>query len=173
LKRLTPQNIVIGGAAGAFPPMIGWAVATSGISLESVLMFSLIFLWTPPHFWALALFIRGDYENARVPMLTVTHGRRSTRNHIFFYTVVLALFAFFTSFTSLGGWIYLTTAVVLNSIFVKMSFNIWMREEKEAELDNFRVERRFFRFSLIYLFLQFGSILFDLGLGTSFSWSLV
>jgi protoheme IX farnesyltransferase len=170
---LTPQNIVIGGAAGAFPPMIGWAVATSGISAESVLMFSLIFLWTPPHFWALALFIRGDYENARVPMLTVTHGRRSTRNHIFFYTVVLALFAFLTSFTSLGGWIYLTTAVVLNSIFVKMSFNIWMREEKEAELDNFRVERRFFRFSLIYLFLQFGSILFDLGLGTSFSWSLV
>ena len=100
LKRWTPQNIVIGGAAGAFPPMIGWAVATSGISVESVLMFSLIFLWTPPHFWALALFIRDDYEKARVPMLTVTHGRRSTRNHIFFYTISLALFALFTSFTS-------------------------------------------------------------------------
>lgn len=164
---------MIGGAAGAFPPMIGWAVATSGISVESVLMFSLIFLWTPPHFWALALFMRGDYENARVPMLTVTHGRRSTRNHIFCYTVVLASFAFCTSFTSLGGWIYLVTAVVLNSIFVKMSFDIWMREENEAEVDNFRVERRFFRFSLIYLFLQFGSILVDLGLGTNFSWSLV
>ena len=173
LKRLTPQNIVIGGAAGAFPPMIGWAVATSGISVESVLMFSLIFLWTPPHFWALALFMRGDYENARVPMLTVTHGRRSARNHIFCYTVVLALFAFCTSFTSLGGWIYLVIAVVLNSIFVKMSLDIWMREDNEAELDNFRVERRFFRFSLIYLFLQFGSILVDLGLGTNFSWSLV
>ena len=82
LKRWTPQNIVIGGAAGAFPPMIGWAVATGGISLESVLMFALIFVWTPPHFWALALFMRNDYDDAKIPMLTVTHGRRSTRNHI-------------------------------------------------------------------------------------------
>ena len=173
LKRKTPQNIVIGGAAGAFPPMIGWAVATSGISVESVLMFSLIFLWTPPHFWALALFIRDDYEKARVPMLTVTHGRRSTRNHIFFYTISLALFALFTSFTSLGGWVYLGTAIVLNSLFIAMAFNIWVRGDHEAEEDNFSVERRFFRYSLVYLFLQFGSILVDRGLGTNFSWGLL
>ncbi len=82
LKRWTPQNIVIGGAAGAFPPVIGWAVATGGVSVEAVLMFALIFMWTPPHFWALALFMRGDYDAAGVPMLTVTHGRRVTRNHI-------------------------------------------------------------------------------------------
>tara|TARA_B100001121_G_scaffold306681_1_gene326637 strand:- start:265 stop:1206 length:942 start_codon:yes stop_codon:yes gene_type:complete len=173
LKRWTPQNIVIGGAAGAFPPMIGWAVATSGISLESFLMFLLIFLWTPPHFWALALFMQGDYENARVPMLTVTHGKRSTRNHIFFYTVLLALFALFTSFTTLGGWVYLGTAIGLNSIFVGMAFNIWMRGDYEAEVDNFKVERRFFRYSLIYLFLQFGAILIDRGLGTNFSWGFL
>ena len=82
LKRWTPQNIVIGGAAGAFPPMIGWAAATGGVSLESVLMFALIFMWTPPHFWALALFMKSDYDDAGVPMLTVTHGRRATRVHI-------------------------------------------------------------------------------------------
>ena len=173
LKRWTPQNIVIGGAAGAFPPMIGWAVATSGISLESILMFSLIFLWTPPHFWALALFMRDDYENARVPMLTVTHGRRSTRNHIFFYTILLALFALFTSFTALGGWVFLGTSIALNSIFVVMAFNIWMRDDSDAEGDNFKVERRFFRYSLIYLFLQFGSVLVDHGLGTNFSWGFL
>ncbi|MDH5797127.1 MAG: heme o synthase, partial [Paracoccaceae bacterium] len=90
LKRWTPQNIVIGGASGAFPPMIGWAAATGGISLESVLMFALIFMWTPPHFWALALFMKEDYSNAGVPMLTVTHGRRATRNHILVYTLLLA-----------------------------------------------------------------------------------
>ena len=167
------RNIVIGGAAGAFPPMIGWAVATSGISMESVLMFSLIFLWTPPHFWALALFMRGDYETARVPMLTVTHGRRSTRNHILFYTILLAVFALFTSITSLGGWVYLGTAIVLNAVFVTMAFKIWVRDEPEAEADNFKVERNFFRYSLMYLFLQFGSILVDLGLGTSFSWGFL
>ena len=141
--------------------------------MESVLMFSLIFLWTPPHFWALALFMRGDYETARVPMLTVTHGRRSTRNHILFYTILLAVFALFTSITSLGGWVYLSTAIVLNAIFVTMAFKIWVRDEPEAEADNFKVERNFFRYSLMYLFLQFGSILVDLGLGTNFSWGFL
>jgi hypothetical protein len=90
LKRWTPQNIVIGGAAGAFPPMIGWAAATGGVSIEAVLMFALIFMWTPPHFWALALFMRSDYDDAGVPMLTVTHGRPATRAHILAYTVLLA-----------------------------------------------------------------------------------
>ena len=90
LKRWTPQNIVIGGAAGAFPPMIGWAAATGGVSVESVLMFALIFMWTPPHFWALALFMKSDYADAGVPMLTVTHGRPATRRHILAYTLLLA-----------------------------------------------------------------------------------
>ncbi|MCZ7676430.1 MAG: heme o synthase [Roseovarius sp.] len=90
LKRWTPQNIVIGGAAGAFPPMIGWAAATGGIGIEAVLMFALIFMWTPPHFWALALFMKTDYHDAGVPMLTVTHGRKVTRAHILVYTVLLA-----------------------------------------------------------------------------------
>ena len=103
LKRITPQNIVIGGAAGAFPPMIGWAAATGDISTASVLMFCLTFLWTPPHFWALALFVRMDYDNATVPMLTVTHGRRATRVHILVYTVLLALFAIGLGFTQVGG----------------------------------------------------------------------
>lgn len=91
LKRLTPQNIVIGGAAGAFPPIIGWAVVTGNIGFESLLMFALIFVWTPPHFWSLALFMKDDYDNANVPMLTVTNGRRSTRNHIFVYSLALAV----------------------------------------------------------------------------------
>ena len=117
--------------------------------------------------------MRDDYENARVPMLTVTHGRRSTRNHIFFYTILLALFALFTSFTALGGWVFLGTSIVLNSIFVVMAFNIWIRGDHDAEGDNFKVERMFFRYSLIYLFLQFGSILVDHGFGTNFLWGFL
>ncbi|MGB2202159.1 MAG: heme o synthase, partial [Pseudooceanicola atlanticus] len=103
LKRWTPQNIVIGGAAGAFPPMIGWAVVTGGVSIESVLMFALTFMWTPPHFWALALFMKSDYEEAGVPMLTVTHGRRTTRRHVLAYTILLAPVAIGLGFTSIGG----------------------------------------------------------------------
>ncbi|MDH5454231.1 MAG: heme o synthase, partial [Paracoccaceae bacterium] len=107
LKRATPQNIVIGGAAGAFPPMIGWAVATGGVSLESVMMFALIFMWTPPHFWALALFMKDDYSKAGVPMLTVTHGRKVTRAHILAYTLLLAPVALGAGFTAIGGPLYL------------------------------------------------------------------
>ncbi len=103
LKRATPQNIVIGGAAGAFPPMIGWAVSTGGVSVESVLMFALIFLWTPPHFWALALFRNDDYTAAGVPMLPVTAGDRVTRNHILGYALVLAPAALAIGVTSIGG----------------------------------------------------------------------
>lgn len=111
LKRWTPQNIVIGGAAGAFPPMIGWAAATGGVSVESVLMFCLTFMWTPPHFWALALFMRKDYDNADVPMLTVSHGRRATRVHILAYTVLLAILAVAAGFTSIGGPVYILSLI--------------------------------------------------------------
>ncbi len=164
LKRWTPQNIVIGGAAGAFPPMIGWAAATGGVSVESVLMFALIFMWTPPHFWALALFMRNDYDDAKVPMLTVTHGRRSTRKHIFVYTVLLAVLAMAAGFTSLGGLVYIVTAVVLNVMFLIGAWRILNRNEDDSEQDNFAVERKFFRLSLAYLFLHFGAILLEAGL---------
>ncbi|MCJ7873037.1 heme o synthase [Phaeobacter sp. J2-8] len=163
LKRWTPQNIVIGGAAGAFPPMIGWAAATGGISVKSVLMFCLTFMWTPPHFWALALFMRGDYDAAKVPMLTVTHGRKSTRAHILVYTLLLAVLAISISFTGAGGPIYLIVSVVLNALFIKGAFAIWRRDETQAEADDFRAERRFFKLSLLYLFLHFGAILAEAG----------
>ena len=161
LKRATPQNIVIGGAAGAFPPVIGWIIATGSFSVEAWLMFALIFMWTPPHFWALALFMRSDYDDADVPMLTVTHGRPSTRRHILAYTVLLAVLAVGTGFTAIGGYIYLTFAVVLNALFLLGAFRIWQRDEVAAEGDNYRVERKFFRLSLYYLFLHFGAILIE------------
>ncbi|PZR00304.1 MAG: protoheme IX farnesyltransferase [Cereibacter sphaeroides] len=164
LKRLTPQNIVIGGAAGAFPPMIGWAVATGGISIESVLMFALIFMWTPPHFWALALFMKEDYHKAGVPMLTVTHGRRATRRHILVYTILLAPVALAAAFTSIGGPVYLAISVALNAGFLWGAWRIWQREEAAAESDNYQVEKAFFRFSLYYLFLHFGAFLLQVAL---------
>ncbi|WP_425074011.1 heme o synthase [Sagittula sp. S175] len=163
LKRATPQNIVIGGAAGAFPPMIGWAAATGEISTASVLMFCLTFLWTPPHFWALALFVRMDYDNATVPMLTVTHGRKATRTHILVYTILLAAFAIGLGFTQVGGPIYLATALVLNALFLKGAFDIWRRDEAASEADNFKTEKSFFKLSLLYLFAHFGAILVEAG----------
>jgi protoheme IX farnesyltransferase len=161
LKRWTPQNIVIGGAAGAFPPVIGWAVATGGVSIESVLMFALIFMWTPPHFWALALFMRSDYDDAGVPMLTVTHGRRATRAHILAYTVLLVPVSLGLAFTSVGGPVYLALALALNAWFLKGAVAIWRRDEATAEADSYRVEKDVFRFSLSYLFLHFGALLVD------------
>lgn len=161
LKRSTPQNIVIGGAAGAFPPLIGWVVATGSMSIEGWLMFALIFMWTPPHFWALALFMRSDYDDAGVPMLTVTHGRPSTRRHILIYTALLFILAIGAGFTSIGGPIYLLAAAVLNTLFLKGAYDIWRRDEVKAEADDYAVERKFFKLSLLYLFLHFGAILFE------------
>ena len=155
LKRLTPQNIVIGGAAGAFPPMIGWAVATGQVSTESLMMFMLIFLWTPPHFWALALFMNDEYTEAGVPMLTVTHGENKTRRHILIYTFLLVPVAIGLAFTSIGGLIYLVTAVILNIRFVSGAWDLTKRDENVPKLDNNLKERKFFRQSLSYLFLHF------------------
>ncbi len=159
LKRATPQNIVIGGAAGAFPPMIGWAVATGTVTIESVLMFALIFMWTPPHFWALALFVKTDYGDAKVPMLTETHGRRVTRNHVLVYTLLLVPVAVGIAFTSIGGPIYLTTAIVLNGWFLKGAYDLWRRDEAVAEADKYAVEKRVFKVSLYYLFGHFTALL--------------
>lgn len=169
LKRWTPQNIVIGGAAGAFPPMVGWAAATGGVSIESVLMFALIFVWTPPHFWALSLFMNDDYTKAGVPMLTVTHGKRVTRNNILGYTVLLAAVAVVTAFTSIGGPVYLLTALVLNAMFLRGAYGLWRREEAAAMADKYADERKFFRLSLVYLFAHFAALLVDAALrGFSF-----
>ncbi|MDZ7907282.1 MAG: heme o synthase [Gemmobacter sp.] len=164
LKRSTPQNIVIGGAAGAFPPMIGWAAATGSVSLEACLMFLLIFMWTPPHFWALALFMNGDYEKAGVPMLTVTHGKRVTRNHILAYTVALVPVAIGAGFTAIGGPVYLAVSAVLNLGFLWGAWRIWQRDETQAEADGYATEKSVFKFSLLYLFLHFGAFLAEAAL---------
>lgn len=164
LKRWTPQNIVIGGAAGAFPPMVGWAAVTGDIALESVLMFCITFMWTPPHFWALTLFMKSDYKDAGVPMLNVTHGRRVTRNHILAYTILLALVTLGIAFTSVGGWIYLAMAVVMNAVFIIGAIRIWLRSDADSDADEHKVEKRFFYFSLTYLFLLFGAILAETAL---------
>ena len=164
LKRSTPQNIVIGGAAGALPPMIDWVCATGSVGIEAWLMFALIFMWTPPHFWALALFMRSDYDDAGVPMLTVTHGRRVTRVHILVYTAFLFVFAIATAATSIGGPICLTAAVILNVLFLKGAFDIWRRDEAASEADDYRTEKAFFKLSLLYLFLHFGAILAEAAL---------
>ena len=159
LKRATPQNIVIGGAAGAFPPMIGWVVATGHVGIEAVLMFALIFMWTPPHFWALALFMNDDYTRARVPMLTVTHGRRVTRAHVIVYTLALVPVALGAGLTSIGGPVYLVLALALNAVFVAGALRLWRRDEAQAEADRYRAEKRFFTFSLLYLFGHFAAFL--------------
>jgi heme o synthase len=164
LKRITPQNIVIGGAAGAFPPMIGWVCATGSVSIEAVLMFALIFMWTPPHFWALALFMKGDYHTAGVPMLTVTHGRKSTRLHVLVYTILLVPVAVGAALTSLGGPLTLAVTLALNAWFVLGAYRIWRRDEAVAEADKYAVEKAFFRFSLLYLFLHFSAYLVEAAL---------
>lgn len=166
LKRSTPQNIVIGGAAGAFPPMVGWVAATGSVSVEAALMFMVIFMWTPPHFWALALFMKEDYHTAGVPMLTVTHGRRETRRQILIYTVLLAPVGIWAALTSIGGPFTLAVSVVLNAIFLKGAWDIYARTEEQAEGDKYLVEKKVFKFSLAYLFVHFTAFLIEAALKT-------
>lgn len=161
LKRSTPQNIVIGGAAGAFPPMIGWAVATGGVSIESILMFGLIFMWTPPHFWALALFMNDDYSKAGIPMLPVTHGKRETRKQILIYTVLLVPVALVLAFTQIGGPVYFAVSLILNAMFLFGAWKLYRREEGDAVSDRYATERVFFKLSLFYLFLHFVALLIE------------
>jgi protoheme IX farnesyltransferase len=159
LKRSTPWNIVIGGASGAFPPMIGWMAVTGDISLAPVLMFGLVFMWTPPHFWSLSLFMNDDYTRAKVPMLPVTHGRTVTRQQILAYTLLLVPVSLMLAFSPVGGPVYLIIALALNLAFVKGAMRVWRREEEAAVADRFAVERRFFRLSLMYLFGLFAGLL--------------
>ncbi len=154
LKRRTPQNIVIGGAAGAFPPMIGWAAVGGEVAWASVVLFAIIFLWTPPHFWALALYKRGDYDKAGVPMLPVVAGRRTTSWQILAYTVALLPVTLAPCFIGLSGAIYGAGALALGLIFLGYAVSV-IRDVGE------RSARRMFPFSILYLFLIFVLLLVD------------
>ncbi len=159
LKRRTAQNIVIGGAAGAFPPLIGWAAATGNVAMLPVLLFALIFLWTPPHFWALALFVKTDYANAGVPMLPVVAGERVTRVQIGIYTVPMVAAAIAPWAMGLVGNIYGWTAIALNLVVAALALQVSLRQSQPG--DTMQPEKRLFKFSILYLFLMFGAVIAD------------
>ena len=152
LKRRTPQNIVIGGAAGAFPPMIGWAAVTGDIGLGGVALFALIFMWTPPHFWALSLYKRGDYQEAGIPMLPVVAGTRETKRQILLYTLLLAPVSLSPFFLGVAGPVYAGTAAALGLVFIGLAWQV-RRATDEARAP------RLFRFSILYLFVLFATML--------------
>ena len=154
LKRRTPQNIVIGGAAGSFPPMVGWAAVTGGVDLAAVHLFAIIFLWTPPHFWALALLIQKDYERAGVPMLPVVATRAHTVRQIFIYSLALVALSLALIFTSAAGLVYLVSVSVLGCIFIGLA---WVLLRKEAA----RHARRLYLYSLLYMMLLFVAVAAD------------
>ncbi len=154
LKPLTPQNIVIGGASGAMPPVLGWAAMRGEVGPEALMMCLIIFLWTPPHFWALALYRVEDYRKSGLPMLPVTHGSDFTRLNVVLYTLVLFASTLLPFITGMSGWIYLGSAVVLGLIFIAYGVALW-REYSDA------LARRTFRFSILYLSLLFAALLVD------------
>ncbi len=159
LKRRTPQNIVIGGAAGAFPPLIGWAAATGDTAMLPVLLFALIFLWTPPHFWALSLFVRSDYAKAGVPMLPVVAGARATRLQILLYTPPMAAAAIAPWPLGLAGALYGTVAAAFSLVFLALAVRVAVNRATEpAEMGP---EKRLFAFSVLYLFVLFGALVLD------------
>ena len=154
LKRTTPYNIVIGGAAGAFPPLIGWAVSTNSIGIEGILLFLLIFLWTPPHFWSLCLITKNDYSITKVPMLTETHGVEATKLQIFIYSIILSIPSILISFSSIGGLIYLISSIFLNVIFIFNAY-VLLINSKNLKKHLFVMEKRLFLYSIFYLFVTF------------------
>jgi protoheme IX farnesyltransferase len=159
LKRRTAQNIVIGGAAGAFPPLIGWAAATGDVTALPALLFAIIFLWTPPHFWALSLFVRTDYANAGVPMLPVVAGLPSTRRHVLLYTLPMIAAALAPWAMGLVGWIYGFAAIALNALFLVLATAVAMNRATEPSA--MAPEKRLFAFSILYLFALFGALVAD------------
>jgi protoheme IX farnesyltransferase len=159
LKRRTPQNIVIGGAAGAFPPVIGWAAVTGHVGLLPALLFALIFLWTPPHFWALSLFVRSDYAAAGVPMLPVVAGARATRRQILLYSLPMAAAAIAPWPLGLAGPFYGIVASAFSLVFVGIAVQVWMSHA--AEPADMKAEKRLFAFSILYLFGVFGALVAD------------
>ena len=170
LKRRTPQNIVIGGAAGAFPPMIGWAVATAGVSIEAVLMFLLIFLWTPPHFWVLALFAKDDYTGAGVPMLPVVRGDAAARRMIFAYSASLIPVSLLIAFSGIGGPTFFAVSLIANFMFTARSLQLLRRGEAASKSDGWKAEKGFFNLSLGYLFFSFGALAIDAALRSGSDW---
>ncbi|WP_380872581.1 protoheme IX farnesyltransferase [Sphingomonas sp. DBB INV C78] len=159
LKRRTPQNIVIGGAAGAFPPLIGWAAATGHVDMLPVLLFTIVFLWTPPHFWALSLFVRTDYANAGVPMLPVVAGTKTTRTQVLLYTLPMVAAAVAPWPMGLTGAIYGVAAVALSGLFLLLSARVaFNRETDQAKM---KPERQLFAYSIVYLFVLFGALVAD------------
>jgi protoheme IX farnesyltransferase len=158
LKRSTPQNIVIGGAAGAFPPMVGWAAVTGTLSWESFALFLIIFLWTPPHFWALALYKQGDYGAAGIPMMPNVAGEASTKRQILAYSIVLAAAGMLPVLLGFSGWLYGAAAIVLGASFVWLAIRLF-RAPDGADMR--RAARSLFTYSLSYLFVLFLALLTD------------
>jgi heme o synthase len=154
LKPLTPQNIVIGGASGAMPPVLGWAAVTGGVTHDALLLFLIIFAWTPPHFWALALYRKKEYERAGIPMLPVTHGDRFTRLHVLLYTVILVAVTTLPFATRMSGLVYLVAAVGLGGLFLIYAARIWLAYSDE-------LAKKTFRYSILYLSLLFAALLVD------------
>lgn len=154
LKPRTPQNIVIGGASGAMPPVLGWAAVTGEVSADALILFLIIFAWTPPHFWALALYRTEDYARAGLPMLPVTHGSEYTRLSVLLYTLILFAVTLLPFATRMSGWIYLVSAIALGGVFLHYAWKLY-RSYSDA------LARRTFKFSILYLFLLFGALLTD------------
>ena len=160
LKRRTPQNIVIGGAAGAFPPMIGWAIVSGSVTLESFILFLIIFMWTPPHFWALALYRCGDYEKAGIPMMPVVAGIRATKIQILAYSALLAPVTLLPVIIGMSGWIYCAAAILLNSVLFYHALRVW-HDPSDPITNPGATTRPMFFFSIFYLFLLFVFLLVD------------
>ena len=154
LKKRTPQNIVIGGAAGAMPPVIGWVAVTGSFALEPILLFVLIFLWTPPHFWALSVVMKDDYERANIPMFPVVYGVQKTRRKIFQYTFLILASSQLVALSSVGGLFFFFISNILNACLLYLSFKVL----KKKSIDNWDVELKFFKFTIIYLFIFFGAL---------------
>jgi protoheme IX farnesyltransferase len=154
LKPRTPQNIVIGGAAGAMPPVLGWCAVTGHVPFEAWLLFLIIFAWTPPHFWSLALYRRQEYARAGVPMLPITHGERYTRIQILLYTSMLAVICLLPFATGISGWVYLLCTLALNGVFLAYAIRLYVHYSDQ-------LSRRMFRYSIVYLFLLFAALLGD------------
>ena len=154
LKPATPQNIVIGGASGAMPPVLGWAAVTGQVSPDALILFLIIFAWTPPHFWALALYRKLEYAKAGVPMLPVTHGDRYTRLHLLLYTIILTAVTLLPFATRMSGFIYLASALILDGLFLYYAIKIYFRYSDA-------LAKRTFAYSIIYLSLLFAALLVD------------
>ncbi len=160
LKPRTPQNIVIGGGAGAFPPLIGWVAATGHISLMPVLLFTIIFMWTPPHFWALALFVKTDYAKVGIPMMPVVAGERSTRRQMLVYSILLLPITLLPWWVGDTGALYGISAALLSGAFLIFAIRVWLRE-RQGEEDRMVPEKQMFAFSVFYLFALFGALVAD------------